>query len=113
MGIFKWELLGKHYNDTSLTSAYQAIIAQLDSRQSDFLDCLSAKETRARRLVAKNKTDLYKNSKHLAENHAVEISKGYWLDTNLSRAQVTSNLQLACVCAKIEFGSDLKVGFNY
>ncbi|WGI21669.1 hypothetical protein [Amylibacter sp. IMCC11727] len=113
MGTFEWELLGEQYKERSLTNAYQAIISQLDSRQSDFLDCLATKETRARRLVAKNKTDLYKKSKHLAQDHAVEIAKNYWLDTNLSRAQVTKNLQLACVCAKIEFGSDLKVRFTH
>ena len=106
-GLFSVELLGKRAETHSLRDAYVLSLKLLSDRDPSFLDVLSRRETRARRIVARRKEDLYKNNPRLAEDFAMRLSDDWWVDTNLSRPQCESRLEVACEIAGIQFGRDL------
>ena len=106
-GLFTVELLGDSFKKYSLKDAYLLCLRLLSELDPDFLDNLSQKETRARRIVAQRKENLYKNNPRLAEEFAVRLLEGWWVDTNLSRNQIQNRLKTACEVAGIRFGSDL------
>ena len=106
-GLFTVELLGDNFNKYSLKDAYLLCLRLLSKLDPDFMENLSKKETRARRIVAQRKEDLYKNNPRLAEEFAVRLLEGWWVDTNLSRNQIQNRLKAACEVAGIRFGSDL------
>ena len=109
-GRFTIELLGERSEAHSLRDAYVLSLQLLSARYPGFLDGLSRKETRARRIVARRKEDLYKNNPRLADDFAMRLSDGWWVDTNLSRPQCESRLETACEVAGLRFGKDLTVG---
>lgn len=110
-GGFSFQLFGIDYNHTSMKSAYKQIAEILSDYNQNFLEDLSREETSARRIVAKNKTDLYKKTPQLAEKFAEKIKGDWWIDINLSSQQVGSRIVTFCKIARIKFGEDLIVDF--
>ena len=66
----------------------------------------TASETR--RLVARNRNDLYINSPHLID-HSLELENGWWLATNSNTGQKREQIEVACKIAGVKFGSQLKL----
>ena len=108
-GSFRIDFLGDRYEEHSLKEAYIRCLILLSSLEPHFLERLSQKSTRSRRIVARLKQDLYLNKPSLAEKFAMRLCDGWWVDTNLSRQQCDSRLEMACEVAGIRFGSDLKL----
>ena len=82
-------------------------LRKLASLDPHFLVRLAEIQTRARRIVAQNPSDLYLRKPELAEKFAARLTGQWWVDTNLSRQQCESRLQTACKVARLNFGSDL------
>ena len=108
-GSFRIEFLGDRFEERSLKDAYIRCLTLLSRRTPGFLEQLSQKSTRSRRIVARLKQDLYLNKPSLAEKFAMPLCDGWWVDTNLSGQQCDSRLEMACEVAGIRFGSDLKL----
>lgn len=108
-GSFQIEFLGDRFEEHSLKDAYIRCLRLLSSFRPQFLEQLSQKSTRSRRIVARLKEDLYLNKPSLAEKFAMPLGDGWWVDTNLSRQQCDSRLEMACEVAGIRFGNDLKL----
>ena len=108
-GLFTVELRGKSFDAHNLREAYMLCLRLLSDLDPSFLDELSRRQTRARRIVARRKEDLYKNNPRLAAKFAMQLSVDWWVDTNLSRGQCEVRLRAACEVAGVGFGSDLKL----
>jgi hypothetical protein len=79
----------------------------LQGRDAGFLQRLSKKQVKSRRIVARRPEDLFINSPHLAADYAERLIDGWFFDTNLSSTQVQLRLGVACQVAGITFGVDL------
>ena len=91
----------------SARGALAALLTRLDRENPVFMEQFSvASTTRTRRLIAKNRADLYDKS-HLADEHAMQLPNGWWLGTNLSQQQIRTHIKTACSVAGIGFGSEL------
>ena len=110
-GAFSFELLGEREVGQSLKGGYLGCLLKLADLDSEFLDRLARETTPARRIVARQKRDLYLRNPRLADDFAERLCDGWWVDTNLSRQQCVTRLEKACRIAGIEFGTDLILDF--
>lgn len=110
-GKFRIQLLGDAIEADSLKDAYLACLRALSELDPQFLDRLTTKATRSRRIVAREKRDLYIRSPELARDFAEQLCRGWWVDTNLSRLQCKRRLEVACQVAGITYGDDLVLEF--
>ena len=106
-GAHKLELLGEKIVEGSLKAAYKSCLRRLAELDARFLQRLSERPTRSRRLVARDRRELYLNKPELADDYAEQLADGWWVDINLSRQQVEQRLKTACEVASLEFGVDL------
>lgn len=111
VGPYNFIVKGKSYSEGGLTDAYLKCLNILVSAYPNFLEKFSQKNSRARRYIARNPTELYKNSPHLVDQHAKKFHGDWWIDTNLSQDQVVTRLEDAAQCASLVFGSDLVLDF--
>lgn len=56
---------------------------------------------RSRKLVSRNRAELYPNSPYLIELRSENLGKGWWLGTNLSADNVRSLIDKACIAAGV------------
>lgn len=110
-GKFRIQLLGDAFEAASLKDAYLDCLRALSKSDPQFLDRLATKATRSRRIVARQKRDLYIRSPELARDFAEQLCRGWWVDTNLSRLQCKKRLEVACEVAGITYGDDLVLEF--
>ena len=110
-GRYAFVLLGERVEEDGLKAAYMSCLRKLATRDPQFLERLSEKATKARRIVARRPEDLYVKTPKLAEKHAEQLLAQWWVDTNLSKPQCESRLEAACDVAGITFGSDLVLDF--
>ena len=69
-----------------------ALIMKFDHEDPTFMERFYvAATTKSRRLVSRNRSDLYDKT-HLVE-HAMKLENGWWLGTNLSRNQIRSHIK--------------------
>ena len=95
----------------SQKAAYKQIMIWLHEEHPELLDRLSHHRTpRGRRAVARAPDDLYARPglEHLAE----PIGEGWYIDTNLSRAQKLARLRIACAEAGLTLYRDVDPGFR-
>ena len=85
------------------------ILATFERQDPGFMERFAARTvSRTRALVARNRSDLYDKS-HLVDQHSKNLGNGWWLGTNLSKAQIIGHVRTACNEANVEFGSTLKL----
>lgn len=90
----------------NLKHAYVAALTRLVRHKPALFELMSLKGGSKRRWVAREAESLYPGSPHLAHDHAYALA-GWWLDTNLSRAQIDARLEEACRIAGYRYGDDL------
>ena len=110
-GTYTFELLGDKVEEGSLKAAYISILNKLVEHYSGFLERLSEKSTKSRKIVARNPKELYFRKPHLAEKYAHRLTDQWWVDTNLSQLQCEQRLKTACDVAGLEWGRDLVLDF--
>ena len=64
---------------------------------------------RRRRWIARKAADLYVESPHLANDHALAIAGDWFVDTNLSRKQIEQRLSVAAKLAGYRYGEDVSI----
>ena len=87
------------------------ILETLGSRDATFLDRFAALPThgRRRRYLARSAEDLYPGRADLARDHSVQLTTGWWVGINLSRAAISRIAEMACDVANLRFGQDLQI----
>lgn len=92
---------------TNLKDAYCNLLRLADQRDKQFLQTFSAYKARTRRYVARNGRDLYLSAPHLAQQHAIELVPGWFVDGNLSTEQVAKRARAAALAAALFYGTDV------
>ncbi|MDD9909010.1 MAG: hypothetical protein OXR62_04885 [Ahrensia sp.] len=82
-------LNGEQHNFKSQRQLLRHTVLYFAARDEAFLERLSLEKTPSRRLVARNKYDLFKNKK-LTDKHSEPLTNGWWLNTNNSGDQCKS-----------------------
>lgn len=62
---------------------------------------------RTRRYLAKNSSDLYPGRPDLVRDYSMQLTSGWWLSTNHSRATIERIIEMACDVAHLKYGKDL------
>ena len=84
------------------------LLKELHRRDPEFMPKYAfATRGRTRRLVAKNRDDLY-NEKDLLD-FSQQLEDGWWLGTNLSNVDIKKRIRIACAVAGIRLGADLQI----
>ena len=91
----------------NLKQAYLAILAALVRNKSTLFQLLAFEGSSRRRWIAPSPEALFLTSPHLAADHAHQIAPNWFVDTNLSRAQILQRLGTACALAGYQFGEDV------
>ena len=106
--IVGFVIRGERVETRSARETLAALIVKFDREDPAFMEKFYvAASTRSRRLVSRNRSDLY-NKSHLAE-HAMKLENGWWMGTNLSQQQIRSHIRTACRVSGIELGVQLKL----
>ncbi|MFM9977941.1 MAG: hypothetical protein ACKVOP_07855, partial [Sphingomonadaceae bacterium] len=93
----------------NLRDAYLVILAALVRHRASLFQLLLAEGTKGRRWIAATPGALFVTSPHLAHEHAHEIAPGWFVDTNLSRAQIIARLTTAARLAGCDYGEDVRI----
>ena len=103
-------ILGEEHVDAGTAIGTLAeLLTRLEREVPEFMERFALKTiSRNRNLVARNPAELYEKS-HLVDKHSKELRNGWWLGTNLSKAQVRGHIETACGVAGVSFGSQLKL----
>ncbi|HUX07519.1 MAG TPA: hypothetical protein VMX35_09425, partial [Acidobacteriota bacterium] len=109
-GKYIVELFEDRISGNTLAEILVSVLKKLQERDSKFLENLSSKGGRLRRIVAKSPELLYPGSEHLA-GYSQEVVPTWWVATNNSRQAVHRILKTACDVSGIKYGNDMKVHF--
>lgn len=102
-------ILGKAQAVMNLKDAYLTILTALVRHKASLFQLLAFEGTERRRWIASSADALFVTSPHLASNHAHEIAPNWFVDTNVSRAQIISRLTVACRLAGYRFGEEVSI----
>lgn len=92
----------------NLKLAYVTALMRLARHKPSLFELLSTKGGTKRRWIAREAESLFPGSPHLARDHAYPLN-GWWLDTNVSRAQIEARLAEACRLAGYRYGEDIGI----
>ena len=99
----------EHVESGTAIGTLAELLTRFERDVPEFMERFAVKTiSRNRKLVARNPTDLYQKS-HLVGKHSKDLRNGWWLGTNLSKAQVRGHIETACGVAEVSFGSQLKL----
>jgi hypothetical protein len=108
-GNISLELFTRPQSAPNLKYAYIAALQSLARHKPSLFELLSLEGTTRRRWAARATEALFPGSPHLARDHAFEVAPEWFIDTNLSRAQIEARLCAACRIAGYRFGEDVKL----
>jgi predicted type IV restriction endonuclease len=86
------------------------VLETLTKRDSSFPERFASlpKHGRTRRYLARNPDDLYPGRPDLVRDHSKQLSSGWWLSTNHSRATIGRIIEMACNVGHVRYGKDLR-----
>ena len=99
------------------TQTLAEVLKEFDSRDSGFMARFAPQVegqrrasdgTPRRRLVARNRNDLYANPKFV-EKSSLNLGNGWWLGHHLSTKDIQRQIETACEVAGVKFGTQLKL----
>jgi hypothetical protein len=102
-------LFGHVQDVMNLKDAYLVILSALVRRKSSLFQLLAAEGSARRRWMSPNAEALFVTAPHLAVQHAHEIAPNWFVDTNVSRAQIIARLTVAARLADARFGEDVAI----
>jgi hypothetical protein len=105
---------GHHYTARNALDVLVSIFEILSQRDATFLERFAAlpKHGRTRRYLARSPEELYPGRPDLSREHSTQLSSGWWLGTNVSRAAIERIIKMACEVARINYGRDLLVNLG-
>ncbi len=107
-GDIKVTAFGSEDAVANLKIAYVTALTRLVRHKPSLFEQMSLKGSSKRRWIARDADSLYPGSPHLKRDHAFAFN-GWWLDTNLSRAQIDARLEEACRLAGYRYGDDIRI----
>lgn len=108
-GNMSVEVAGRFSQVANLKPAYITILSQLVKRRPSLFQMLLSEGTQRRRWIAIRAEALFPNSPHLARDHAHEIAPSWFIDTNVSKAQIMARLAKACALSDLSFGDTVRI----
>ena len=108
-GRVRVTLFGREQDAFNLRDAYLVIITALTRHKASLLQLLANEGSTRRRWVARSPEALFVTAPHLAAEHAHKIAPDWFIDTNVSRAQIIARLTVAARIAGYSFGEDVRI----
>jgi len=109
-GLWTVEIAGRRLPAANLKHAWCLLLGELDAAYPHFLEELAGEKERSRRAVARVPAALYgPRSAHLARRHALPLAGGWYVDTNLSAAQIAKRARTAARLCGLHYGSDVRI----
>lgn len=108
-GNIRVRVFGEIQRALNLKDAYLVCLTALVRRRASLFQLLAAEGSARRRWVGPNAEALFVTAPHLAIEHAHEIAPNWYVDTNVSRAQIIARLTVATRLAGAEFGTDIAI----
>jgi hypothetical protein len=93
----------------NLKAAYISILTLLVKRRPSLFQSLLGEGSQRRRWIAIKPEELFPLSPHLAAQHAHQIAPNWFIDTNLSKAQIEARVARASQIAGLSFGVDVLI----
>ncbi len=106
-GQIRTRLFGREQDVLNLREAYLVILTGLVRHKASLFQLLAAEGTARRRWIAPSPEGLFVSAPHLASLHAHRIAPDWFVDTNVSRAQIVTRLTVAARLAGYRFGEDV------
>lgn len=100
---------GRRYSARSAREVLEGVFEALAKHDVAILERFASlpKHGRTRRYLAKTPNDLYPNRPDLARDHSIQLTSGWWLGTNYSRATIEKIIEMVCDVARLKHGKDL------
>lgn len=113
-GTVGFILNGQRHQARNARDVLVSVFETLSQRDGTFLERFAAlpKHGRTRRYLAKTPEELYPGRPDLSHEHSTQLSSGWWLGTNVSRAQIERIIQMACEVARIKYGREVSVNLG-
>ncbi len=108
-GQMKIVVFGREQPALNLRDAYLAILTALCRHKASLFPLLAFEGTARRRWIAPTAEALFVSAPHLAQEHAHQIAPKWFVDTNVSRAQIIARLTVATRLAGYRFGEDVRI----
>jgi hypothetical protein len=102
-------LFGEARAAMNLRDGYLLVLTALTRHKASLLALLANEGSARRRWVARSAEALFVTAPHLARTHAHEIAPEWFVDTNVSRAQIMARLTVAARLAGLRFGEDVRL----
>lgn len=101
---------GHHHPARNACDVLVNVLEALTKRDASFPERFSSlpKHGRTRRYLARNPDDLYPGRPDLVRDHSKQLSSGWWLSTNHSRATIGRIIEMACNVGHVRYGKDLR-----
>jgi hypothetical protein len=93
----------------NLKGAYISILTMLVKRRPSLFQSLLSEGSQRRRWIAIRAEELFPLSPHLALQHAHQIAPNWFVDTNLSKAQIEVRVARASEIAGLTYGADVTI----
>lgn len=107
--VIGFVLDGKRMETGAGNRTLAGILKEFQLRDSGFMERLSPKtQGRVRRLVARNKNDLYENL-NFRGGYCLDMRNGWWIRTHLGRPEMEKFIKISCKIAGVKFGTELKL----
>lgn len=113
-GTVGFVLNGQHYPAKNARGVLVTAFETLSQRDATFLERFAAlpKHGNKRRYLARSPEELYPGRPDLSHEHSTQLSSGWWLGTNVSKAQIERILEMACEVARVKYGRELSVNLG-
>jgi hypothetical protein len=84
-------------------------LSALTRHKATLLHLLSLEGSERRRWVAWTPEAIFVTAPHLAGEHAHQLTPEWYIDTNVSRAQIVARLTVAARLAGYAYGEDVRI----
>jgi hypothetical protein len=109
---FAFTLFGERTEVKSAVELLRRLLEALSERDSNFMDRMSVRATgRVRRLLSKNREELYGDRKDLMQLHSERIGDGWWLGTNYAKREKQNFIAMAVEVSGLKAGKEVLIEF--
>lgn len=108
-GDLSIEVCGTAEPVANYKDAYIKILSQLVKMRPSLFQSLLKEGSNRRRWIAMTAEALFPLSPHLARQFAHQLTRDWYVDTNLSKQQIETRLKRACELAGKDYGEDVRI----
>ncbi len=108
-GDLSIDFAGHVFPVANLKEAYITILSKLVNKRPSLFQLLLKEGSSRRRWIAMRPEALFPLSPHLARQFAHQLSRDWYVDTNLSKQQIETRLTRACELAGYSYGENVRI----